>query len=111
VRSNSILKKVDGVIPASALPDYELSPAEIQLIDLISRFPKEVQRAAAEFKPLVISSLAYDLAKAFSDFYNSCPVLQVEGPVRDTRLRLVAAARQTIGNALGLLGISCPEVM
>ena len=77
----------------------------------MSRFPKEVQRAATELKPLVISSLAYELAKAFSDFYNTCPVLQAEGEVRDVRIRLVAAARQAIGNALSLLGIRCPEVM
>jgi len=58
--------------------DYELSQAEIQLIDLLSAFPNEVQRAAHELKPLDIASIAYDLAKAFSDFYNVCPVLQAD---------------------------------
>jgi arginyl-tRNA synthetase len=111
VRANSILRKTDGKLPGPMLPTYELSLAEIQLVDLISRFPKEVQHAAADLKPLVITSLAYELARAFSDFYNTCPVLQAEEPVRDMRLRLVAAARQAIGNALGLLGIRCPEVM
>jgi arginyl-tRNA synthetase len=40
-----------------------------------------------------------------------CPVIQAEQPVRDARLRLVAAARHTIANALSLLGIPAPEVM
>jgi arginyl-tRNA synthetase len=31
--------------------------------------------------------------------------------VRAARLRLVAAARQTIANSLNLLGIDAPEVM
>jgi arginyl-tRNA synthetase len=32
-------------------------------------------------------------------------------PVKSARLRLVAAAKQTIANALALLGITAPEVM
>ena len=70
-----------------------------------------MQRAAAEFRPLYIASLAYELARTFNDFYNECPVLQAEEPVRSGRLRLVAAARQAIANALALLGITAPEAM
>ncbi len=91
--------------------NYALAPAEVQLIEMLSRFPSEVQRAAAEYKPLIIASLAYETAKAFNDFYNVCPVIQAEPEVRAARLRLVAAARQTLSNALGLLGIVAPEVM
>jgi len=115
VRCNSILKKskVDGqksdIRPSTF--DYALHPAEIQLIDLISRFPSEVQRAAAEYKPLVIASLAYDIAKAFAGFYVACPVIQAEPQVREARLRLVRAAKYTLANALRLLGIEAPDVM
>jgi len=111
VRANSILRKGGGVIPPEHAFNYEMSQAEIQLVDLISRFPKEVQRSAAEYRPLYIATLAYELARAFSDFYNDCPVLQAEEPVRSGRLRLVAAARQSIANALALLGITAPEAM
>jgi arginyl-tRNA synthetase len=113
VRCNSILRKA-GADLINLIPsvfDYPLEPAEVQLIDLLSRFPSEVQRAAVEYKPLIITSYAYDLAKAFNDFYNACPVIQAETKVREGRLRLVAAARQTIANALALLGITAPEVM
>ncbi|HNB52884.1 MAG TPA: DALR anticodon-binding domain-containing protein, partial [Anaerolineales bacterium] len=81
------------------------------LIDLLSRIPAEIQRAAAEFKTLHVTNLTYHIAKAFSDFYNQCPVLSVEGDVRLFRLRLVAATRQAIENLLACLGISAPEVM
>jgi len=111
VRASSILRKVAGQLPDALTPSYELSPVEIQLVDLISRLPKEVQKAAGEFRPLYISNLGYDLAKAFNDFYNQCPVLQADEPVRAVRLRIVAAARQAIGNCLGLLGITAPEAM
>jgi arginyl-tRNA synthetase len=111
VRANSILRKMNGPLPESLALDYELTSQEVQLVDLIARLPGEVQRAAAEYRPLYIANLAYDLAKAFSDFYNTCPVLQVEEPIRSARLRIVAAARQAIGNSLALLGITAPEAM
>ena len=113
VRCNSILKKagvaIDELLPARF--DYPLNPAEIELIDTISRFPSEVQRAAAEYKPLVIASLAYDVAKTFAGFYDACPVVQAEPQVRAARLRLVAATKYALANALALLGITAPEVM
>lgn len=115
VRANSILRKagVSGVkgLPGPVELDYELAGPEIQLIDLISRFPKEVQRAAAELKPLQIANMAYEMAKTFTDFYNECPVLAADEPVRTGRLRLVAAARQALANSLRLLGITAPEAM
>ncbi len=111
VRATSILKKVDFQVPASVLPDYELTSSEITLIDLMSRMPAEVQKAAIDLRPLTVSSLAFDLAKAFNDFYTQCPVLQADEPTRNFRLRLVAAARQAIGNSLALLGITAPQAM
>lgn len=113
VRCNSILRKAGADISnlATATFNYSLEPAEVQLIDFLSRFPSEVQRAALEYKPLIIATIAYDIAKAFAGFYDACPVVQAESQVRAARLRLVAATRQTLANALALLGITAPEVM
>jgi arginyl-tRNA synthetase len=111
VRANSILRKANGGLPKEKADDLPLERAEVALVDLISRLPHEVQRAAVNYRPLDIASLAYDLAKAFNDFYNQCPVLQAEPDLRDRRLRLVAAFRQTIANTLALLGITAPEAM
>lgn len=113
VRCTSILRKAGADI-ATLAPSpfqYALEPAEVELIDWLSRFPSEVQRAAAEYKPLAIASIAYDIAKAFAGFYDACPVVQAEPQVRAARLRLVAAVKQTLANALSLLGITAPEVM
>jgi arginyl-tRNA synthetase len=96
---------------AGRVPVHELHSSEVELIDLISRVPAEIVRAAEEFKTLHITNSAYELARAFSDFYTHCPVLTEEGEVRDFRLRLVAAARQVMENLLGILGIRAPEVM
>ncbi len=111
VRANSILDKGGGIPRESHTPEHELHVSEIELIDLLSRIPGEVLRAAEEYKTLHITNAAYELARAFSDFYNRCPVLSEEPQVREFRLRLVAAARQGLKNMLGLLGIQAPRVM
>jgi len=111
VRANSILKKNGSRVPDDSDARLDLSPREVQLIDLISRVPKEIQRAAKDLKPLLLANLVFDIAQAFNDFYNSCPVLQADDDIRIFRLRLVAAARQTIINCLAILGISVPNVM
>jgi arginyl-tRNA synthetase len=119
VRANSILKKAveNGKVESAArLPfsafQYELTAHEIELIEQISRFPGLVQQAANEYRPLVIAAYVYDLANAFHSFYHAVPVLQAEDTaIRAGRLRLVAAAKQVLANALHLLGITSPEVM
>ncbi|PKO15401.1 MAG: arginine--tRNA ligase [Chloroflexi bacterium HGW-Chloroflexi-10] len=111
VRAGSILRKAGGAILDSILPDYEMAPAEVELIDIISRFSREVERAAKEYRPIQVANYTYDLAKAFNNFYSHCPVLQVEEPVRKARLRLVMATRQALANSLILLGITAPEAM
>ncbi|OGO72083.1 MAG: arginine--tRNA ligase [Chloroflexi bacterium RBG_19FT_COMBO_62_14] len=111
VRANSILKKV-ARLPEAVSFDYGLSEHETTLINLISRFPMLVQQAAREYKPLLMAGYAFELAKSFHGFYHAVPVLQADrDDIREARLRLTAATRQTLANCLGLLGIKAPNVM
>ena len=114
VRANSIMKKADvdseNLQPATF--DYELTKHEVELIEQLSRFPNAVQQSANEYRPLVMAQYAYDLANAFHSFYHAVPVLQSEDEnIRNARLRLVAASKQVIANALHLLDIQAPDVM
>ncbi len=111
VRAGSILRRAGEALPEAVdFPD-QLEKAEVDLIELLTRLPAEVQRASEDFRPLVIANLAFDLAKAFNDFYNTCHVLNAEPTVRAYRLRLVAAAKQVIATSLNLLGIAAPSSM
>lgn len=111
VRTGSILKKAGAEISEPVHPSHIMAPQEVELIDVISRFPREVERAAKEYRTIQIANYAYDLAKTFNNFYAHCPVIQEEEPVRAARLRLVMATRQTLENSLTLLGITAPEAM
>jgi arginyl-tRNA synthetase len=112
VRASSILRKAGNELSETASFTYPLTGHETQLIDLISRFPQTVQLAVQDYRPLVIANYAYDLANAFHSFYHAVPVLQAESDtIKQARLRLVAAARQTLANALWILDIAAPDVM
>jgi len=116
VRANSLLKKAEAAGQTAGGGaegfHYALEKTEVEVIDLLARFPSVVRQAAADYKPLHVANYVYDLAKAFHGFYHSVPVLQTEdAAVRQARLRLVAAARQVLANALHLLVIQAPDVM
>jgi len=115
VRANSILKKAN-VSKLESLKvgtfDYELTKHEIELIEQISKFPQAVEQAANEYRPLVMASYAYELANTFHSFYHAVNVMQTEDEkIKNARLQLVMAAKQTIANALRLLDIQAPDVM
>ncbi len=115
VRANSILKRADTqTFKRSNVQtfNYELTKHEIELIEQISRFPQTVEQAANEYRPMVMAAYAYDLANSFHSFYHAVNVLQTDNEnTKNARLRLVSAAKQTIENALRLLGIQAPDVM
>lgn len=115
VRANSILKKSgNSTFERSNVStfNYDLTKHEIELIEQISRFPQTVEQAANEYRPLVMAAYAYDLANTFHSFYHAVNVMQTEDEnTKNSRLSLVAAAKQTIENALRLLDIQAPDVM
>jgi arginyl-tRNA synthetase len=115
-RACRILERVESLndIVTSEMVFDNLQPQELDLIQQIGIFPSEVQRAAEEYKPLIIASYVYELARRFNDFYadiDKRPVLTAPEPLRSMRVGLVAATRQTLANGLSLLGIAAPEVM
>ena len=113
-RVKEALETIAAIRVCDPQPDEIIVHADgshAELIEAISRFPAEVQKAAQEYKPLVIASAAYEIARAFASFYDKCPVIQAQENVRAARLELVKAAKQTMSNALFLLGIQAPEVM
>jgi arginyl-tRNA synthetase len=71
-----------------------------------------VEDAAAGQETQGITTYATELATAFHAFYRDARVVDPDAPERSAkRLALVEAARVTLANALGLLGISAPESM
>jgi arginyl-tRNA synthetase len=87
-------------------------PQERALTLQILRLTEALESAAAEYKPNLITSYLWDLAKAFSGFYDGCPVLKAETPaLRQSRLLLCDLTGRVIQKGLELLGIGTVERM
>jgi len=87
-------------------------PAERGLAVRILRLPEVLELAAYELKPNIITDYLFDLANAFSTFFEECPVLKAESPERrDSRLALCDLTARTLKFGLGLLGIDVVDRM
>ncbi|HEX7950734.1 MAG TPA: arginine--tRNA ligase [Candidatus Limnocylindrales bacterium] len=113
-RIASILRKAaaSGITPAAGVEGHLAGPEEGRLARVIVRYPEVVEDAAAAQETHAITTYATELATAFHAFYRDARVVDPSNPARSAaRLALVEAARITLANALGLLGISAPESM
>jgi len=87
------------------------SPFELSLAKHVLRFGEIVELVSRELKPHHLCTYLYDLATKFSGFFENCPVLQSEDPLRSSRLTLCEATARTLGVGLELLGIEHPDQM
>jgi arginyl-tRNA synthetase len=110
-RASSVLRKggVEGG-PYPFDPSRLTDPEERALVRVIARLPRTVEHAARTAHVQSIAGYAHDLADQFNRFYHAVPVIR-SGDEKESRLALVAAVRQTLGNALDLLGIPRLERM
>ena len=86
-------------------------PAERALALALLGLGEAVEAVAATMEPHRLCTYLFDLATAFTDFYEACPVLQADEPTRGSRLALCALVARTLTLGLDLLGIQVPERM
>jgi arginyl-tRNA synthetase len=96
---------------SDAAPIALESPQELALAKAVLRFPEALDRALDDYRPNVLAAYLYDLAGAFTAFYDACPVIQSAEPVRSNRLKLCDLAARVIQRGLALLGIETAERM
>lgn len=86
--------------------------AERELMLALIRLPEVVQLAFIERAPNVICDHTFELAQAYSRFYNDCHVLtEKDGAKQASWLALSAAVRMQLKILLDLLGIEIPVKM
>ncbi|MGW6225899.1 arginine--tRNA ligase [Cellulosimicrobium cellulans] len=100
-RAGEKAQSVDDAAPAH--------PAEKDLVLTLDAFEATLRDVAATLEPHRLCGYLYDVATAFTRFYDLCPVLKAEGAARGNRLALCALTSRTLATGLGLLGIAAPE--
>ncbi|HEV3031995.1 MAG TPA: arginine--tRNA ligase [Polyangia bacterium] len=112
-RIRSILRKAHEADDERATPGaFALAaPQERALALALVQLEGTLERAAEGCHPNRTCAFLYDVASAFTSFYEACPVLKADGPTRASRLALCAVSARTLALGLDLLGISAPDQM
>ena len=84
---------------------------EHALAQQILAFPTAVDAALETYSPHKLCTYVYDLATAFSAFYEHCRIKGSPEPTYSSRLALADLTARVLERALGLLGIDAPEQM
>lgn len=107
-RIQSLLRKAAGHTPAAG-PHLRLEPAERSLGLHLDDFADAIDRALEHFEPHRLAAYLFDLAQAFTAFYETCPVLNADPDVRANRLLTCRLTRDTLHTGMRLLGIATPD--
>jgi arginyl-tRNA synthetase len=110
VRIRSIFRKAgDG---APKIDKFVLNEAaEITLAKRLCQFAEIVPQVVNDFRPNILANYLFELADSFHSFYEACPVLRSDEPVRGSRLALCDLTGRILQRGLDLLGIKVPEKM
>ncbi|GAB6262071.1 arginine--tRNA ligase [Photobacterium sp. CCB-ST2H9] len=110
--------RVMSVFKRAGLSENELThPVVINdekeqvLLSKLLQFEEAVETVAREGHPHVMCSYLFELAGNFSSFYEACPILNADEPVKQSRLKLALLTAKTIKQGLDLLGIETLERM
>jgi arginyl-tRNA synthetase len=108
----SIFRKAN-IKPEDFSGEVQIShPSERDLMLKIMELPQIVESVARELRPHILCNYLYELATAFSAFYDKCPVLNSENEnQRRCRLAICNTTRKTLSKGLELLGIAAPKEM
>ncbi|OAB58032.1 arginine--tRNA ligase [Phormidium willei BDU 130791] len=112
VRVQGISRK--GNIDFENLGEIQLKladDAELTLAKHLLSLAEILDDVAQELLPNRLCQYLFELSQKFNQFYDKCPVLQVEEPLRTSRLVLCNLSARTLKTGLSLLGIQVLERM
>ncbi|PYK83921.1 MAG: arginine--tRNA ligase [Verrucomicrobia bacterium] len=110
VRVRSIFRKAGEA--AAKIEKFVLhEAAEITLAKRLCQFAEIVPQVLNDFRPNILANYLFELANNFHAFYEGCPVLRSDEPVRSSRLALCDLTGRVLQRGLDLLGIKVPEKM
>lgn len=111
-RIRSIFRQVVLDPAAQHAPILLDAPHERALAVQLLGFGDVVAEVGATYEPHRLCAYLFELAQAFSAFYENCPVLKAEtDEVKESRLTLCALVLRVMTQGLTLLGLESPEQM
>ena len=110
-RCCSLLKKGGEINLGDNNLDSISNDEGIAVIKSLISFADSVKKAATLREPCYVSRHIVDLAEKFNRFYIAHKIASAEEGLKNARLILTLAVKNTIKTGLSLLGIDAPEAM
>jgi arginyl-tRNA synthetase len=87
------------------------APQERALAQQLLAYPSVLADTMSTYSPHKLCTYLFELAQEFTSFYEHCPVMKADEPVRTSRLALCDVTARTLAHGLDLLGIAAPDAM
>ena len=110
-RIRSIFRRAGVAPPPPGTTPLLGAPPERALALQLLRFAEAVEATAETYSPSKLTTYLFDLATAFTGFYEACRVLVDDEAVRASRLALSDLTARVLEQGLSLLGMEAPEQM
>ncbi|MDF2684244.1 MAG: argS, partial [Brevibacillus sp.] len=88
-----------------------IEKAEHALLRQLANWQDTLFIAYSELSPNIVCNYAFELATLFNNFYASCPILKASDDQKAFRLWLTLRFKETIRDALTVLGLPTPDRM
>src|SRR5437588_640780 len=110
-RIRSIFRRGEIDVPGGGAPTVTETPERDLALQLLA-FDGSLQATAELLQPHRLCTYLFEVATAFTAFYEACPVLRAPSEeLRRSRLRLCDLTGRVLACGLGLLGIDAPDRM
>ncbi|WP_134683136.1 arginine--tRNA ligase [Brevibacillus migulae] len=113
-RAANILRRAEdewNLKPEAPREINEMEKAEHALLRHLANWQDTLFTASNELSPNVICTYAFELATLFNNFYASCPILKAHDEKKAYRLWLTLRFKETMNDALSVLGMPAPNRM
>ncbi|MDB3992616.1 arginine--tRNA ligase [Gammaproteobacteria bacterium] len=109
-RINSLLSKEPEFNNSMVVSLISVSEERNLLIKVL-QFPEIVNTVSADCYPNLLCNYLFELAGIFMRFYEACPILKADKPIKSSRIALASLTAATLKEGLDLLGIETLEKM
>ncbi|MFE1596826.1 arginine--tRNA ligase [Nocardia sp. NPDC058705] len=110
-RVRSILRKADATTLSMVDTAVPLESAERELVLVLDGYGTVLAEVTHVLEPHRLAGYLYELARAYTSFYDACPVIAAGEPIRSNRIALCQLTARTLELGLGQLGMAAPQRM
>jgi len=111
-RIRSIFRKAASIGTSQQPAPIKLAtPEEIALARHLINFGLTIEAVANEYRPNYLCNYLFELSGLFARFFENCPVLKADEPIRSSRLALCDLTGRVLKQGLNALGIEVLEQM